>query len=87
MRELSCRLFFKKEMELTLIGLNNAGKSTLVEVLASGNFKQDMFATVRCHAVGTSQTVSTRLQCADAPGMAGCTSTLRTNAPLCTCRH
>ena len=33
-------------MELALIGLNFAGKSTLVEVLASGNFNQDLFTTV-----------------------------------------
>jgi small GTP-binding protein len=34
-------------MELALIGLNYAGKSTLVEVLASGHFNQDLFTTVR----------------------------------------
>lgn len=39
-------LFFKREMELSLIGLNRAGKSTLVEVLASGNFKEDFVPTV-----------------------------------------
>lgn len=42
-----CSLFFKREMELALIGLNYAGKSTLVEVLASGHFNQDLFTTVR----------------------------------------
>lgn len=33
-----CRsLFFNKEMELSLIGLQNAGKTSLVNVLATGN--------------------------------------------------
>lgn len=39
-------LFFKREMELAMIGLNKAGKSTLVEVLASGSFNEDLHATV-----------------------------------------
>ena len=42
-----CSLFFKREMELAMIGLNKAGKSTLVEVLASGSFNEDLHATVR----------------------------------------
>lgn len=59
-----CRLFFKREMELALIGLNYAGKSTLVEVLASGTFNQDLYTTV-CHTrtlLGWSQIQS--LHCA-----------------------
>lgn len=40
-------LFFRKEMELSLIGLQNAGKSSLVNVLTTGSFHQDMIPTVR----------------------------------------
>lgn len=39
-------LFFKKEMELSLIGLQNAGKTSLVNVIASGAFHEDMIPTV-----------------------------------------
>eukprot|EP00299_Pterocystis_sp_00344_P002553 c12884_g1_i1.p1 GENE.c12884_g1_i1~~c12884_g1_i1.p1 ORF type:complete len:187 (-),score=32.67 c12884_g1_i1:147-707(-) len=39
-------LFFKQEMELTLVGLQNAGKTTLVNVVASGSFVEDMIPTV-----------------------------------------
>eukprot|EP00762_Andalucia_godoyi_P006205 ANDGO_01624.mRNA.1 ADP-ribosylation factor-like protein 8 len=39
-------LFFKQEMELTLVGLQNAGKTTLVHVLAAGEFTEDMIPTV-----------------------------------------
>uniref|UniRef100_A0A7S0WRW9 Uncharacterized protein n=1 Tax=Chlamydomonas leiostraca TaxID=1034604 RepID=A0A7S0WRW9_9CHLO len=39
-------LFFKKEMELSLIGLQNAGKSSLVQVLCTGEFTEDMIPTV-----------------------------------------
>jgi len=39
-------LFFKKEMELSLIGLQNAGKTSLVNVIASGGFQEDMIPTV-----------------------------------------
>jgi len=39
-------LFFKEEMELTLVGLQNSGKTTLVNVLANGNFTEDMIPTV-----------------------------------------
>lgn len=40
-------LFFKREMELSLIGLQNAGKSSLVNVLTTGQFHEDMIPTVR----------------------------------------
>lgn len=30
------------EMELTLVGLGNSGKTTLVNVLSSGSFVEDM---------------------------------------------
>ena len=39
-------LFFKKEMELSLIGLQNAGKTSLVNVVATGGFQEDMIPTV-----------------------------------------
>ncbi|KAL1924267.1 uncharacterized protein VTP21DRAFT_7302 [Calcarisporiella thermophila] len=39
-------LFFKSEMELTLVGLQNSGKTTLVNVLATGQFSEDMIPTV-----------------------------------------
>ncbi|GBG00146.1 ADP-ribosylation factor 8B [Raphidocelis subcapitata] len=39
-------LFFHKEMELSLIGLQNAGKSSLVNVLTTGSFHEDMIPTV-----------------------------------------
>merc|ERR1711966_108086 len=39
-------LFWKQEMEITLVGLQNAGKSTLVNVIASGAFVEDMIPTV-----------------------------------------
>lgn len=34
-------------MELSLIGLQNAGKSSLVNVLTTGSFHEDMIPTVR----------------------------------------
>jgi len=33
-------------MELSLIGLQNAGKTSLVNVIASGGFQEDMIPTV-----------------------------------------
>ncbi|KAI8823143.1 P-loop containing nucleoside triphosphate hydrolase protein [Fimicolochytrium jonesii] len=39
-------LFWKQEMELTLVGLQNSGKSTLVNVLANGQCTEDMIPTV-----------------------------------------
>eukprot|EP01104_Vermistella_antarctica_P019368 TRINITY_DN756_c0_g1_i1.p1 TRINITY_DN756_c0_g1~~TRINITY_DN756_c0_g1_i1.p1 ORF type:complete len:189 (-),score=46.55 TRINITY_DN756_c0_g1_i1:41-607(-) len=39
-------LFWKQEMELTLVGLQNSGKTTLVNVIASGQFSEDMIPTV-----------------------------------------
>eukprot|EP00842_Homolaphlyctis_polyrhiza_P003876 jgi/Hompol1/448/HPOL_004195-RA len=39
-------LFFKQEMELTLVGLQNSGKTTLVGVIANGEFTEDMIPTV-----------------------------------------
>lgn len=39
-------MFFKQEMELTLVGLQNSGKTTLVNVIATGGFSEDMIPTV-----------------------------------------
>ncbi|XP_026679605.1 ADP-ribosylation factor-like protein 8B-A [Diaphorina citri] len=39
-------LFWKEEMELTLVGLQCSGKTTFVNVIASGQFSQDMIPTV-----------------------------------------
>merc|ERR1711934_1186410 len=39
-------LLWKQEMEITLVGLQNAGKSTLVQVIADGSFQEDMIPTV-----------------------------------------
>jgi ADP-ribosylation factor-like protein 8 len=40
-------LFFKREMELSLVGLNKGGKSALVTVLTTGQFTEDTTPTVR----------------------------------------
>ncbi|VDD96578.1 unnamed protein product [Enterobius vermicularis] len=39
-------LFWKEEMELTLVGMQNSGKTTFVNVIASGQFTEDMIPTV-----------------------------------------
>jgi len=39
-------LFWKEEMELTLVGLQNSGKTTFVNVIGSGSFSEDMIPTV-----------------------------------------
>ncbi|CAJ0639221.1 10191_t:CDS:2 [Entrophospora sp. SA101] len=39
-------LFFKTELELTLVGLQNSGKTTLVNVIAVRRFSEDMIPTV-----------------------------------------
>merc|ERR1711907_371878 len=39
-------LFWKQEMEITLVGLQNAGKSTLVNVIATGSYDDNMIPTV-----------------------------------------
>ncbi|KAM8988127.1 ADP-ribosylation factor-like protein 8A isoform 1-T1 [Guaruba guarouba] len=39
-------LFWKEEMELTLVGLQYSGKTTFVNVIASGQFNEDMIPTV-----------------------------------------
>jgi len=39
-------LFWKEEMELTLVGLQYSGKTTFVNVIASGQYTEDMIPTV-----------------------------------------
>lgn len=39
-------LFFKKELELTILGIQNAGKSTFVNTIATGEFDSDTIPTV-----------------------------------------
>ena len=39
-------LFFKKELQITILGLQNAGKSTFVNVLATGQFEDDQIPTI-----------------------------------------
>jgi len=39
-------LFWKEELELTLVGLQYSGKTTFVTVIASGQFSEDMIPTV-----------------------------------------
>lgn len=39
-------LFFREEMEITLVGLQNSGKTTLVNVIATGQYQEDMIPTV-----------------------------------------
>eukprot|EP00173_Palmaria_palmata_P004471 Plantae.Rhodophyta-Palmaria_palmata.ctg618.p1 GENE.Plantae.Rhodophyta-Palmaria_palmata.ctg618~~Plantae.Rhodophyta-Palmaria_palmata.ctg618.p1 ORF type:complete len:203 (+),score=40.55 Plantae.Rhodophyta-Palmaria_palmata.ctg618:47-610(+) len=39
-------LFFSREMELTILGLQNAGKTTLVNLISTGDFSDDRIPTV-----------------------------------------
>ncbi len=39
-------LFWKKEIEISIVGLQNAGKSTLVSSLATGKFDQETVPTI-----------------------------------------
>ena len=39
-------LFWKEEMELTVVGLQNSGKTTFVNLIATGQFAEDMIPTV-----------------------------------------
>lgn len=39
-------LFFNKELELSIIGLQNAGKTTFVNVLANNKFDEDTIPTI-----------------------------------------
>lgn len=39
-------LFFNKELELSILGLQNAGKTTFVNVLANNEFDKDTIPTI-----------------------------------------
>eukprot|EP00010_Vexillifera_abyssalis_P000759 CAMPEP_0201551808 /NCGR_PEP_ID=MMETSP0173_2-20130828/10339_1 /ASSEMBLY_ACC=CAM_ASM_000268 /TAXON_ID=218659 /ORGANISM="Vexillifera sp., Strain DIVA3 564/2" /LENGTH=171 /DNA_ID=CAMNT_0047962145 /DNA_START=57 /DNA_END=569 /DNA_ORIENTATION=+ len=39
-------LFWKQEMDLTLVGLQNSGKTTLVNIMSGGEYQQDQIPTV-----------------------------------------
>lgn len=39
-------LFFNKELEFSLLGLQNAGKTTFVNVLANNKFDEDTIPTI-----------------------------------------
>lgn len=39
-------MFFNKELELSILGLQNAGKTTLVNVLANNKFDEDTIPTI-----------------------------------------
>eukprot|EP00271_Cylindrocystis_brebissonii_P002614 TRINITY_DN13381_c0_g1_i1.p1 TRINITY_DN13381_c0_g1~~TRINITY_DN13381_c0_g1_i1.p1 ORF type:complete len:187 (-),score=35.47 TRINITY_DN13381_c0_g1_i1:1007-1567(-) len=39
-------LFFMQEMELSLIGLSGAGKTSIVNIIATGGYNEDMIPTV-----------------------------------------
>ncbi|KAG6383534.1 hypothetical protein SASPL_156711 [Salvia splendens] len=39
-------LFYKQEMELSLVGLQNAGKTSLVNAIATGGYTEDSIPTV-----------------------------------------
>ncbi|KAA1112567.1 hypothetical protein PGT21_002261 [Puccinia graminis f. sp. tritici] len=41
-------LFFSTELEITIIGLQNSGKTSLVNVIMSGQFSDAMVPTVVC---------------------------------------
>ena len=40
------RMFFGREMEIVVIGLQNAGKTSFVDALGGGVFEEDMIPTV-----------------------------------------
>lgn len=40
------KLFWSKEMELSVVGLQNAGKTTLINVLATGEYDSDTIPTI-----------------------------------------
>ena len=39
-------MFFNKELELTILGIQNAGKTTLVNVLTNNKYDEDSIPTI-----------------------------------------
>ncbi len=39
-------LFWNKELEISIVGLQNAGKTTLVNTMATGKFDEDTIPTI-----------------------------------------
>jgi ADP-ribosylation factor-like protein 8 len=39
-------LFWNKELEISIIGINNAGKTTLINTLATGEYDEDTIPTI-----------------------------------------
>jgi len=39
-------LFFNKELELAILGIQNAGKTTIVNVMANNTFDEDTIPTI-----------------------------------------
>ena len=39
-------MFWNKELEMSIVGLQNAGKSTLVNTFATGKFDEDTIPTI-----------------------------------------
>ncbi|KAE8672120.1 ADP-ribosylation factor-like protein 8B [Hibiscus syriacus] len=54
-------LFFKQEMELSLIGLQNAGKMSLVNSIATGDYSEDMIPSVGFNMKGYDGNVTIKL--------------------------
>ena len=38
--------FFNKELEIAIVGLQNAGKTTLVKAITDGTFEEDSIPTI-----------------------------------------
>ena len=38
--------FFNKELEIAIVGLQNAGKTTLVKAITDGTFEEDTIPTI-----------------------------------------
>ena len=38
--------FFKKELEISIVGLQNAGKTTLVNTISNGKYEEDTIPTI-----------------------------------------
>ena len=39
-------LFWNKELEISIVGISNAGKTTLINTLATGEYDEDTIPTI-----------------------------------------